>query len=332
MFLDDEGKPVNVSLPERVRGNANKTSALSKFWSLFKSVIEVATLANTPYDTQSSFTHQNRKNLVCSEEHQTVFFPTLRLEFVKDLKNKAGVTINDLIMTAVGGAIRRYCEHRGDQAFIGAEAVDKQSKKSTKTDKAGKVTTRCLLPVAFPRTPEELSNPAKALRNKWAFVSAELPVGVPGTAKDRLIACNLLTNNLKKSPSALVQLWIQDNLLSSAPLGFLRHTASEIFSRHSLVLSNVPGPNCPVYFAGERLLGVQFIFPNAVPQCSVISYNGSVFGNINIDTSVIAEPQLLSDYFGEEILDIAQAYGMDCSKDVVFSPVSPGGVFGMTPQ
>ena len=62
---------------------------------------------------------------------------------------------------------------------------------------------------------------------------------------------------IKKSPIAFVQLWIQSNLLPLLPKFLQQNTALDLFKRHSMVFSNVPGPDKATFFAGEKIVGMQ---------------------------------------------------------------------------
>lgn len=155
-----------------------------------------------------------------------------------------------------------------------------------------------------------------------------MPLSVSSSAEARLRACNETTKLIKKSPTALVQLWFQDKILCRLPRFFVRQTAFDVFSRHSVVVSNVPGPAKAVHYNGKnKLIGVQFIFLNLLPQFDVMSYNGAVFANINVDVTVVKDPESLAQFFLEEIKELAVAHKV--STDAMMAPMSAGGVFGV---
>ena len=92
------------------------------------------------------------------------------------------------------------------------------------------------------------------------------------TAKARLEAASATMNELKSSPEAFVQLWLQDTLMSRLPTFLVRQIAFDIFSRQSMVFSNVPGPQELTLFGGEPVLGFQATFPNILDQVCYIVY------------------------------------------------------------
>jgi hypothetical protein len=184
-------------------------------------------------------------------------------------------------------------------------------------------------------------------------VSLSLPVGVHSSAKDRLQSCNEQSVIVKKSLTAFMQLWFQNYVMTYLPSFLIQKIAFDVFSRHSLILSNGPGPAKVVMYGPHKLLGLQFFFPNLLPQYDVVSYNGAVFACISVPTDVVTSPgillnaifgvcrcdssdcvsvvyvELLPDLFMEEILELARDFGVSTEEDHMFSPVSSGGVFGI---
>jgi hypothetical protein len=249
-----------------------------------------------------------------------VYFPTLKLEFVKALKNAAKGTVNDVLLAATSGAIRRYCIKMGDPAFT--PGADKASPQVP-------IQVRALLPVAFPRSEAESKDDNRCMRNKFAFIAVPLPVGSE-TTKERLDACAAEMAMAKKSPDSIVQLWLQDNILSLAPKFVARQAAFDTFSRISLVFSNLPGPAETTYLAGEPIVGIQPSFPNLVSQAIIMSYNGAVFMNMVVDSKVITDIPALTNAFLDEIKSLAKEYGVEATDAIMLAPMSSGGVFGIT--
>jgi hypothetical protein len=84
------------------------------------------------------------------------------------------------------------------------------------------------------------------------------------------------------------------------------------------VFSNLPGPTEELVFAGERVRGMQIIFPNLIPQVIVISYNGGVHFNMSLDPDLVDAHAELPRLFLEECADLARSYGLsDSEADMV---------------
>lgn len=80
------------------------------------------------------------------------------------------------------------------------------------------------------------------------------------------------------------------------------------------MFSNLPGPAQPLLFGGEKVLGMQIIFPNLIPQVIIISYAGGVYFNMSLDPDLVDGHVELPRLFLEECADLARSYGVDASE------------------
>ncbi len=307
VFCDENDNPLVLDLPVQSTG-ARSVPLISKIVKMLSAIGKVLYVGISPYDSDISFTSKDKPNLKMTSTRKSVFFPTVKLEFLKKLKNAAGCTLNDILLSATSGAIRKYSEYRGD---------DLSSKR---------IHNRALVPLAFFRPIKDLQSPHRAMSNKFAFLSVDLPMKSRNAA-DRVKECNVTMNALKTSPVALVQLWVQSYVLSLLPLSIQRKLAHDAFSRHTMVFSNVPGPSKVITLGGEPVVGMQVIFPNLLPQVILISYSGSVFMNMVLDDALVTDFEKLCDFYLEELKELAKKYGIEDSDLVVLAPKSPGGEF-----
>ena len=241
-----------------------------------------------------SMTKENRKTVLC---------PPFKLDFIKSIKNAAGVTVNDVLVSAVTGSLRRYHELMNELSGTknGSELGDNSQ-------------MRVLMPVALPRKWEIES---EAMRNYWVMISAHLPIA-SSNVKDRLVESSKTMWNIKNSMMVIVQSFIQNYILANLPQFISRQIIFDIFSRHSLVMSNIPGPVDAVYLGGKKLTSIQVIFPNLIHQCLLISYNGLIFMNKSVDPSVVTNKDLFIDCFFKELADLAKEYNLACDKKDIF--------------
>jgi len=121
---------------------------------------------------------------------------------------------------------------------------------------------------------------------------------------------------LKNSPYAPVQLKVQEGA-ANLPVSLSRKTVFDIFQRHSIIFSNVPGPDKQVLFGGEKVTGTQMFFNNLLPQVGILSYNGKVFMNMNMDTEAIPGGEKIADYFAQELVALATALNVAVPAEVV---------------
>lgn len=172
------------------------------------------------------------------------------LQRVKAIKAAAGdgTTVNDVVYAAFAGALRRHC------ASHGAELDDEGGR----CGPCGAPAVRALVPYAFGRSPDAPST------NDWTFLSVAMPAEVT-ERRARLGAAHAQFDALKRSPEALAaRLAVQIN--AASPPRLLGAVAQQLFSRHSLVFSNVPGPDTPICVGGKRVLAIYSAFPNLIMQ------------------------------------------------------------------
>ena len=281
--------------------NNNKKNALALAWSLVCATFHVLTLGATRYDHDTAFSRMNHAKMKHSGRREVLIFPTIPLDFVKRLKAAAGVTVNDLIMTAVSQAIHDYCKSQNDPVLASTPA--------------GRLRCRALLPVGFPRSAESLSDPATALRNVWSMASCDIGVGIEDV-QDRLRYIRSRTQELKAKPRAYMQLKVQNGLGPKLPVSVGQKTCFDTFSRHSLVLTNVPGPIEPVLFAGKPVTGLQLFFDNLVTQVDIISYAGQVYGNMVFDGDELPEVEGFGRMYAGALVALAGRLDVDVPAEV----------------
>jgi hypothetical protein len=211
------------------------------------------------------------------------------------------VSLNDILFAALGGAIRRYnVEHD-------CQVTEKRKKK---------VLCRALMPVAFPRPQLDVNDKTTVLRNKWVFVSADFGAGIDD-AVDRIKHVNKGMGEIKSSPYAGVQLYVQETIPPKLPLAFGRKTVFDMISRHSVIFSNVPGPEKAVAFGGQKVTGIQMYFNNLLPQVGILSYEGKIFMNMNMDTEAIPGSEKMPIYFAQELVAMSKAFDVEVPVEII---------------
>ena len=160
--------------------------------------------------------------------HRRVEWLAMDLDAVKEVKNRLGGTLNDVVLATVAGALRRFLERRR----VSVETLE----------------IRANVPVSL-RSAEERGT----LGNRIALWMTELPVAERDPLR-RLSAVRATTARLKESKQAMgaemlaaVSEWTSSTLLA---LAVQISTRSRPFN---LVVTNVPGPQIPLYLLGARL-------------------------------------------------------------------------------
>ena len=201
----------------------------------------------------------------------------LSLERVKKVSKVLDATINDVLIASVAGALRRYLMMRGDRV--------------------NNTELRAAIPVNI-REP----GTAFELGNKFSLVFLALPVYIEDPVL-RLREVKKRMDHLKESPDAYVAFMVLSALgLSSASIAT---TASNFFAnKASMVMTNVPGPREPLYFAGKKIEN----FIGWVPRSgrvgmgiSIFSYAGKVGIGLVTDEGLVPDPETILQYFEDEL-------------------------------
>jgi WS/DGAT/MGAT family acyltransferase len=184
--------------------------------------------------------------------HRRYTFIDTDLGSLKAVKDSLGGTLNDTVLASVSLALGRYMRRHGH-------------------DTDGLV-LKAMVPVSV-RTKSQRG----ALGNQVAAMWAPLPVGIENPAEClRTIAAAM--EDLKKSGQA-VGAQVLTNLAGFAPPTILSQ-AARLQARQpffNLVVTNVPGPQFPLYLLGRRLQVLYPVVPLAQRQAlgiAVMSYDG----------------------------------------------------------
>jgi diacylglycerol O-acyltransferase len=201
----------------------------------------------------------------------------LDLDDVKSIGRATGSTVNDVLMAALAGALRRYLVASGEPPR--------------------ELDVRGVVPVNL-RRPEA----AGRLGNRFGLVFLSLPVGIEDPL-DRLFEVRRRMRALKDSPQALAVyqvLWA----VGAAPRPLFDLALRIFAAKGTAVVTNVVGPRRPISIGGAPLREVMFWVPSAgrlALGVSVISYAGKVWMGIQCDASVIPDPSGLLAGFDAEV-------------------------------
>ena len=198
------------------------------------------------------------------------------LEDIKAIGKYFNATINDILVSMVTGALRRYLQQRHNLV--------------------GDLDIRMAMPVNIRPLDSEIE-----LGNQFSLVLAPLPVHIDDPVL-RIREVQRRISDLKESPDAAVAYTVLNALgISSAKLA--KRAASMFANKTTGVLSNVPGPRQPLYFAGEEVKKIMFWVPRIGGLgigISIISYNGAVSVGIATDAGLVSDPTDILQHFDNE--------------------------------
>src|SRR4051794_40224471 len=220
--------------------------------------------------------------------HRRLAFVRNDLADFKRVKEALGGTVNDVVLAVVAGGLRTWLRSRG----VRTEGLE----------------LRALVPVSV-RTRDQ----QKTMGNRIVAMRGPLPVYVEDPVA-RLRVVRQAMDGLKESKQA-VGAEVISGLEAFAPPTILAQASRLQFSTRlfNLLVTNVPGPQLPLYVLGrelEDLFPIAFLPENQSLAVAVISYNGRMdFG-------------LLGDYDSMDDLDELGTALKDSLEELV---VAAGG-------
>ncbi len=203
--------------------------------------------------------------------HRNVAFTQLDLADVKTVKDHFGVKVNDVVMALVSGVLRRFLIDRGELP---------------------ESTLVAMVPVSVH---DRSDRPG---RNQVSGMFASLHTEIDD-AGQRLMAIAEGNTVAKEHSSAIGATLLQDWSQFAGPAVF--GVAMRVYARtrltesrpvHNLVVSNVPGPQIPLYFLGaevQAMYPLGPIFHGSGLNITVMSLTGK------LNVGLISCPELLPD-------------------------------------
>jgi WS/DGAT/MGAT family acyltransferase len=207
---------------------------------------------------------------------RTAWMEPLDLEEVKVLGKALGCSINDVLLAMASGALRAYLAGKGDPV-------------------AG-VEFRAIVPVNLRPAGE-----GKSLGNQFGLVFLELPVGVDHPL-ERLYEVRRRMRDLKGSYQPLIALGILSGV-GYGPRVLQDQVTQMLSSNATTVMTNVPGPQHPLHFAGERVTELEFWVPQSGGigmGISILSYNGRIHFGVITDAGLVPDPNRIVEHFRGE--------------------------------
>ncbi len=213
--------------------------------------------------------------------HRRFAYGSVSLDTVKAIKNARGTTVNDVIMAACAGALRRY--------LLDRDALpDRQ--------------LQAMVPVSVRTADDE-----GAMGNRVTSLVALLPTDVedPLERLDRMHTAMQVAKERDAVPAGLLADYTEfatPAVAARAARAVARlRLANRFRTPVNLVISNIPGPPVPLYYAGARLKSlypVSAIVDGIGLNITVQSYMGS------LDFGLVSCRQLVPDLW--ELLELVQ--------------------------
>lgn len=226
----------------------------------FNFATELARVTVLPSDPKT------RLKAPLSTQKQAAWSEPHPLREVKVIGKALGCTINDVLLSTAAGAIGAYLRDQGDEI--------------------SNLEIRASVPVNL-RSAEE----TETLGNHFGIVFVTLPIGISAPL-ERLFKVHEHMKTLKDSYQPIVSFGVL-SALGMVPGLFEQPVLNLFSSKASLVVSNVPGPQYPLYFGGREVSQILFWVPQNGQigvGVSILSYNNQVQFGIIADRNLIPAP------------------------------------------
>jgi diacylglycerol O-acyltransferase / wax synthase len=217
--------------------------------------------------------------------HRRFAWTRAELDDFKRIKNVFGGTVNDVVLTVVSGALRSWLRSRG----VKTEGLE----------------LRALVPVSI-RVEDEPGH----LGNRIAAMRGPLPVYIDDPVR-RLEVVRRAMDGLKESKQALGAEVIS-RFNDFAPPTLLAQASRINFSTRlfNLIVTNVPGPQIPLYVLGRELqdvFPVAFLPENHALAVAIMSYDGGIDFGLLGDYDAMDDIDLLANAISEALADLLAA-------------------------
>jgi diacylglycerol O-acyltransferase len=217
--------------------------------------------------------------------HRRLVFVRNELADFKLVKDAFGGTVNDVVLTVVAGGLRRWLRSRG----VPTEGLE----------------LRALVPVSI-RAAGERGH----LGNRLAAMRGPLPVYVADPVA-RLRVVKQAMDGLKESKQA-IGAEVLAGVQNLAPPTVLAQASRINFSTRlfNLLVTNIPGPQFPLYVLGRRLLDlfpVAFLPRDHALAVAIMSYDGGIDFGLLGDYDAMPDLDALGEMLDESRAELRRA-------------------------
>jgi diacylglycerol O-acyltransferase len=220
-----------------------------------------------------------------------VAFVRVALDHLLELERAFEVTVNDVVLAAVTGGLRRLLESRGEQ--LAGRELQVLVPVAVRGAAAGPDAA-----AAVTRRPAAVAPDAHEFGNAVSAMLARLPVGVEDPGR-RLRAVAASTARAKAHHQALVGEMVL-GAFEVLPQPVLAAAARVVQHQPvvNLVVTNVPGPPAPLYAHGAKMLEAYPIVPlagNLSLGVAALSYDGQMHLGLYADRDRFPDLEVLAD-------------------------------------
>lgn len=213
---------------------------------------------------------------------------------IKDIRHACGTSVNDVILSLVTAAIRRYLQLHGDRVkgrqFRMMVPVNLRG-----TERPGELGNRIsLVPVTVPL---DIRNPRKLL----AAVHKRTELVKRAHTAELVSLAGGLIGMVPNSTQALA-----GHIISRLP-----------FTPFNMVCTNVPGPQYPLYLLGHKMLHCYPYVPvggEMALNCAILTYDGTAYFGFSGDVHAVPDLRRLEAFLKLSFTELREAAVVDFTR------------------
>ncbi|MBI1765212.1 MAG: wax ester/triacylglycerol synthase family O-acyltransferase [Acidobacteria bacterium] len=222
------------------------------------------------------------------------------------IRGALGGTVNDVVLTALSGAVARYAASHGQQV-------------------AGR-NVRVMVPVSLRQADQR-----GALGNLVSILPVEIPLDLHD-ARARFQYINQKTGAMKAGRMA------EGLNLFSALMGVLPPPLQALMGAlappnvplppFNIISTNVPGPQVPMYAMGKKMIAYYPYVPVGWALgcgCAIMSYDQSLFFGLTADTQAMPDVEQLREFLYESFYELRRVAGVEPINPQVMKAAASAG-------
>ena len=225
-------------------------------------------------------------NVVCHGP-QKFGWTEVAMADIQEIRQRQGGTVNDVILTIMAAALRRYAELRGVR--VKGRSV------------------RIMIPVNV-----RGNGDVRELGNRISFLPVTIPLDIRSPQKLFQFVRERM-EVLKRARAAEV-VGFAGGLFSAIPTPIwaaIGPVASQLpLSLCNIICTNVPGPQVPLYLLGRKMLSWYPYVPiggEMGVNCAILSYNGTAYFGFTCDVGAVPDPEHLERFVTTSCVELRKA-------------------------
>lgn len=222
-----------------------------------------------------------------------------RLDELRAVRGEHGGTVNDVVLAVLSGALRSWLLSRGEVV-------------------SDSTTVRAMVPVsvrtedtaAREQYPDTSSLPVGSVGDRVSAYLVDLPVGEPNPIVRLHHVSHAMRAHAESGRSVAADALVQGAGFAPPTLHALGARVANGFSDRlfNVLVTNVPGPQVPLYAAGAKMKEMFPVVPLAKNQSLAIgitSYDGGVYFGLNGDRDAMSDVDVLASMIEESVEEMS---------------------------